>query len=130
MFAHIYVAFFSPPAALRGLLWGGCALANTRHSVALRATNAGPLIVLVTTVESTQARNGSWRMVRTRGVGLFALCALLACPGKHAFFSYERGLDMTECYPSWLIHGHFNPSTAAAPAAINSSCSSIGSTAV
>ena len=51
-------------------------------------------------------------MARTRGVGLFRLlsapirCHVDAC-------SYECGLDMPECYPSWLIHGHVNLSTAA-----------------
>ena len=40
---------------------------------------------------------------------------LLVCPGKNAC-SYECCLDVPECYPSLLIHGHFNPSTAAAAA--------------
>ena len=34
-----------------------------------------------------------------------------------ADFFYECGLAMTECYPSKLIHGHFNPSTVATAAA-------------
>ena len=29
---------------------------------------------------------------------------------------YECGLDMLECYRPYLIHGHFNPSTAEAAA--------------
>ena len=44
-----------------------------------------------------------------------ALCPYLHVTSMHAC-TYECGFDMPECYPSQLIDGHFNPSTAAAAA--------------
>ena len=53
-----------------------------------------------TAVDSAVARNRSWRMMRTRGVGLFRL---LSAP-------------ILISLPIELIHGHFNLSTAATSA--------------